>query len=199
MMDMRGTLRGLVLLVVLIILFLPVVENSSGLSFERTEQQPSRDELDVTITNLTFSKSEPKEGDNITISVTVRNNESFPIPNEHIPVQNLTLSLIRFEENITEREISIEGETNFTFDFEWKAVGGRQTITAFLSAELADSDERILLDEKSAGIWVEPQPIGDVYSPILALFFILIVIFGSAVIPSIWSSLTDKGSSRGKK
>jgi len=199
MMEMRRTIRCLAIFVILIILFSPITENSSGLGLERTDQQPSRDEFDVTITNLTLSNIEPKEGDNITISVTVRNNESFPIPNENIPIQNLTIRLIRFEQNITERKISMEAKTNSTFEFEWEAEGGRQTITAFLSAELADSKERVPLDEMSREIWVEPEPIGDIYSPIIALFLVFAVIFGSAVIPSIWSYLTDRNSSREKK
>ncbi len=199
MMDVRGKIHCLVILVVVIILFSPVVENSVGLNSNSAYQQTSLDEFDVKITNLTFSDIEPNEGDNITISVTVRNNESSPIPDENIPIKNLTLSLMRFEQNITERKISIEGEANSTFEFEWEAEGGRHTITAFLSAETADSDEGIPLDERSADIWVEPEPIGDVYSPIIALFFVFVIIFGSAVIPSIWFSLTDRSSSRKKK
>jgi len=199
MMDMRGKMHFLIILVVLIILFPPVGGNSTGMSSENTIHQPPRDEFDVTITDLSFSNIEPKEGNNITIFVTVRNNESFSIPNENIHIENLTLSLMRFEQNITERKISIGGETNSTFSFEWVAVGGRQSITALLSAEIADTNERIPLDERSADIWVEAEPIGDVYTPILALFLVFVVIFGSAVIPSIWSSLTDRSSSREKK
>ncbi len=199
MMSWRGNMRGLIILVVVIILFSTVTNNSASAYLNSTNQQTPFDDFDLTITNLTFSKSEPKEGDNITISVNVSNNESFPIPNEEIPIQNLTLTLIRFEENITERKISMEPKTNSTFDFEWKTVGGRQTITAFLSVETTDSNERVPLDEMSKEIWVEPEPIGDVYSPILALAIIFLVVFGSVTIPSIIAFLTDKNSSRKEK
>jgi len=199
MMSWRGNMRGLIILVVVIILFSTVTNNSASAYLNSTNQQTPFDDFDLTITNLTFSKSEPKEGDNITISVNVSNNESFPIPNEEIPIQNLTLTLIRFEENITERKISMEPKTNSTFDFEWKTVGGRQTITAFLSVETTDSNERAPLDEMSKEIWVEPEPIGDVYSPILALAIIFLVVFGSVTIPSIIAFLTDKNSSRKEK
>jgi len=199
MMSWRGNMRGLIILVIVIILFSTVTNNSASAYLNSTNQQTPFDDFDLTITNLTFSKSEPKEGDNITISVNVSNNESFPIPNEEIPIQNLTLTLIRFEENITERKISMEPKTNSTFDFEWKTVGGRQTITAFLSVETTDSNERAPLDEMSKEIWVEPEPIGDVYSPILALAIIFLVVFGSVTIPSIIAFLTDKNSSRKEK
>ncbi|MFW5946521.1 MAG: hypothetical protein ACOCTN_06595 [Candidatus Natronoplasma sp.] len=194
-MDMRKRAHYFVLIMVVIILFLPGLGYPADFHSERMTQELP----DVTITNLTFSKSEPKEGENITISVTVRNNESFTIPDEDFRIKNLTITLMRFEENITEKEISIEGETNATFNFTWKAVGGRQNITAFLSGERPDSNERIPLDDMSREIWIEPEPIGDVYYPILALALIFVVIFGSVVIPSLVASLTDKSSTRKSK
>jgi len=196
MMDLGGKIHCLVILVVVITLFSPIVENSAGVNSENTMQQPLRDEFDmvltnVTITNLTFSENEPKEGDNITIHVTVRNNRTERI-------ENLNISLVRNNQNFTVRQVSINGTTTKTFYFYWEAEGGNQIFRANLSLEMPDG--RILESEPSVKeIWVEPEPIGDVYSPILALFLVFVIIFGSAVIPSLWSSLTDRNSSREKK
>lgn len=189
MMDVRRTMRGLVLLLIVIILVSPVMENSAGMKSEKMMQPQSPD---VTITNLTFSENEPGEGENITIFVTLKNNESEVI-------DGLTIRLMRFDKNITKKQISIEGENETTLEFEWKAVGGRQTITAVLSMKILNSDESIPLDDMSREIWVEPEPLGDIYSPLLALGFIFVVVFGSVLIPSIIASLTDKSSTRKRK
>lgn len=182
----KKTISCLVIFLVLIILFSPVMDNSKGLVMGRTEQQLP----DVTITNMTFSDIEPKEGDNITISVTVRNNESFPVTDLTIRLVNL-----RLEQDISEKQVSLEENDEKTFDFNWTAEGGSQTISALLM--LTGLEEPI--DRMSKEIWVEPKPIGDVYSPILALAFIFIVIFGSVVIPSILAFLKNKSSFREEK
>lgn len=191
MMYERKMLRGLAVFVMVIILFSPIIDNSGASEVETKNQPFPPDDLKVSITNLTFSNSEPKEGENITIIVTVRNNGSSPIPNLTVRLMNL-----RFEENISQKQFSINGSEELTFNFNWTAEGGRQTITALLILDTPGSKETIGRIEED--IWVEPNPIGDVYSPILALALIFIVVFGSALIPSIWSSFTNR-SSTGKK
>ncbi len=182
MMDIRKRGHSFVLIIVIGLLFLPVSNSFAGLRSERTEQQLP----DVTITNLTFSESEPKEGDNITVSITVRNNESRDISN-----LNISLVDMYFERNLTEWEAeSIEGKNESTFNYEWEPEGGRHNITAMVTFNGLE------LDRRSEEIWVEPEPIGDVYSPILALIIIFVVIFGSVVIPSVIAFMTNKNSSR---
>jgi len=187
MIDMRRTMSVFVLLVVMILLFSSLMSNSSDFELERTEQQLP----DVTITNLTFSQSEPKEGENITIFVTLRNNESFPITDLTIRLVNL-----RLEQNISEKQVSIDENDEKTIDFNWTAQGGSNSISALLIPEVVDLEEPI--DSMSKEIWVEPEPIGDVYSPLFALIFIFIVIFGSVIIPSIFAFLTNRDPSQEK-
>ncbi|MBS3782697.1 MAG: hypothetical protein KGY68_08855 [Candidatus Thermoplasmatota archaeon] len=195
-MDVRRMMRGLVILVVMIILFSPVVENSAGMRSEKTMQGPpdgefSRALTNVTITNLTFSKDEPKEGDNITIYVTVRNNRTKAIG-------KLNISLKISDQNFTERQVSINKTSTKTFSFHWIAEGGSQIISAKLRKEMPDG-ETVESKPVAKEIWVEPEPMGDVYSPLLALGFIFVVVFGSVLIPSVIASLTNRSSTRRKR
>ncbi|MEF8835142.1 MAG: CARDB domain-containing protein [Candidatus Thermoplasmatota archaeon] len=192
-MDVRRTMRCLVILVVVIILFSPVVENSAGMRSEKTMQGPPGDGFgrtltNVTITNLTFSKDEPKEGDNITIYVTVMNNRTNRIG-------KLNISLKISDQNFTERQVSINKTSTKTFSFHWIAEGGNQIVSAKLSKEMPDVG---IVESKPVAkeIWVEPEPMGDVYSPLLALGFIFVVVFGSVLIPSGIASLTNRSSTR---
>ncbi len=189
MMWKRMRSSGLTLFVITLLLISASTLHVVGEEDEAIKQQPP-DDLDISITNLTFSNPEPEEGEVIIISVTVRNNMAQRI-------DDLTLSLMRFDQNITEKEISIGPEEEETFDFEWEAIGGTQTITAVLSAEVFGEEIRISV--VSENIDVEPEPLGDIYSPVLAMIFIFAVIFGSVLIPSIVASFSGKSKDEDSK
>lgn len=173
----------LVILIASLLFLAPVIGSSTG--DKRLEQTQPGVKPDVTITDLTFSIDEPEEGDMISISVTIRNNESSDL-------ENLNIRLLRLEENITDRDISIGAEDENTYDFEWRAEGGDQVITAILSMNNPESEGKAPLDDMTREIHVEPDPLGDVYTPILALAFIFLVVFGSVLIPSIISAITNR-------
>lgn len=187
MMEKRIVFHGLVILTAVILLISSAVLTPSGGDSEIIEQVQPEQEPDVTITGVTFSDDKPEEDQDITISVSVKNNMSYK-------VEGLNIRLLQFEENITDRDISIGGGNETTYDFEWEAEGGNQAITAILTMELPNSNERRPLDDLTQEIWVEPEPMGDVYTPVMALAFIFVLVFGSVLIPSILFSIMNKSS-----
>ena len=141
----------------------------------KSQFQPNPQGLDISISNITFSDPEPKEDDEINITITVRNNESFPIPGLSILVFNYNQEI----GNITNK--TVDPNSISTYTIPWKAEGGTQNISAIISYD----GNQLINTRYSKEIYVEPKPMGDIYFPIMVLMLILAVVFSAIIGPSI--------------
>ena len=130
---------------------------------------------DVEIDEISFSDDEPLEGDEITISITISNNE------ELMDVGNITLVLyIDYEEieNIT--DIDLEANESEIFEISWETESGTHNVTAMLMLDGMPVTEN----------YEELEVIlGDVYTLIFAIIFIIVVVGGTILLPSIFGKM----------
>ena len=147
-------------------------------------QKMQEPQIDIYISDITFSNDEPADGDVITISATIVNNASFD-------VNNISISFyVDYEEIGNKTGINMEANGTAIQNIEWIAESGDHTISAILSI-----DDMALMDtQTSEDIFVT---LGDISTLIYALLLIILIIFGTAVVPSILRRLKDGNSKRG--
>ncbi len=199
-MRKKDLYKWLSVLVVIAILSSPTVESSLEDRSSPAEQDTLVNEPaveDLNITDMTFSDDEPREDQNVTITITVENKGTEE-------QRNLSLILINIDQIISLKEVSLAPGNN-SFPFFWQAEGGNQNITALLvrgtpdMEDISDFRSEDIVDTFSVDIWVEPESMGDIYTPLLALGLIIVVLFGSALIPSIWRAISDRGGHKRRK
>ena len=106
--------------------------------------------VDITIAEIEFSDDKPMEDDEVTIFVTIKNNESFAIEN---------ISVI-FLDNTDQLDIingiTIDGYQTLTVDYTWTAEKWDHKIGAMLSIEKTPLENTVTYKDIS----VEAKPIG---------------------------------------
>lgn len=170
-------IRKITVLILTLILMTAVltVGSSTGQSETANVNQVIPQAPDISVTNITFSEDDLDEGDNVTITVTVKNNESIPLSDLGIILYSNAQEFYRFKNKTLAPMSSDE------FTMQWKAQGGTQNISAVLSIR----GNQLMTTLYSTEIYVEPEPMGDIYTPILVLSLILIFVFSMIVVPSI--------------
>ncbi len=134
---------------------------------------------DIIVEDILLSDEEPMEGDNITISALIRNNESEPMDNVSMIfyVDNFELG------NIT--GIRLNANESKWYNISWEAQAGDHDVSVVLKYK----GMMIQLDKLSKEVSVEPEPIGDVYSLLGAFVVILSAIFTTMMVHSIRKSI----------
>ncbi|MBS3815965.1 MAG: hypothetical protein KGY76_00180 [Candidatus Thermoplasmatota archaeon] len=205
--DAKVGLRGPVILALMIavMLLIPVSTPALGDAGQKIDQiepaqdQPGQESFNITISNITFSKDNPREGDNITISLTITNNETIDLSNLTI-VESVNVTLMHFEDIlISWTNFSLKSNSSETFDFFWKAESGIHTFTAVMTFNIKLLNMGLPMDRKTAVIDVTPESIGNLYYPTAILLLISVVIFCAVISPAFFDRMTDRDSPREKK
>ncbi|MFP3872433.1 MAG: hypothetical protein ACOC55_02525 [Candidatus Natronoplasma sp.] len=201
MIGAKGVgLHRLAVLVMVLVLSIsalsPALGSTAGAINLQQDQGPGDGEDDegfnVTISNLTFSKEDPREGENVTISITVRNNESITLPDGTF-IHNVNITLMHFEEILFVWEnVTLEGNSSRTFEFVWEAESGIQSFTAMMIFDIPLLDMSLPWDTRSSILEVDPQPIGNIHYPLMVLGFIFLVMFGAVVAPACFDQVSGK-------
>ncbi len=134
---------------------------------------------DIKVEKIEFSDGEPMEDDNITITVTVKNNDTMPL-------QGLTLVFLVDDaeiENISNIRIGA-GESK-TYKISWKAEGGVHGVSAVLKY----NDVMIRKSANNQKLSVKPKPVGDVNSLLLSLGVIAVTVLLTNLIYSVIKAL----------
>jgi len=141
---------------------------------------------DIKITDITFSNEEPVEDEEITISANVLNNGSMP-------ASNITITFFLDNEEIWNvTDLIIDANESMFVNITWMTEKWDHNISAMLSID----DVKLMNTMIGKYIYVEAKPIGDIPSLIYALILIMMVVFGTAVVPSILRRLKDGNSKR---
>jgi len=137
----------------------------------------------IKITSIAFSDDEPVEGEEITIFATVLNNDSMP-------VSNITITFyVDFKAIGNVTDVTIKSNESIIVNITWVAEKWDHNISAMLSIGNAP----LLNTQTGKDISVKVEPIGDISSLVYALILIMTVVFGTAVVPSIFEKLKTKG------
>ncbi|PTD93345.1 hypothetical protein C9439_08005 [archaeon SCG-AAA382B04] len=131
----------------------------------------------VIVEEVQFSDKEPMEGDNITIGATINNT---------IPQSFDNLTIIYYVDNIEIGNITgikMNASASKTFNITWEAKEGNHGISAVLKGNTIQNNK------ESKELYVEPEPIGDIFSLILSLGIIILIILGVIIIQSILKNL----------
>ncbi|MCK5560971.1 MAG: hypothetical protein KAJ51_10275 [Thermoplasmata archaeon] len=163
------------LIFIVILVSMPLTSSQNG--GMQVPSSPSPPPIEIT--GITFSNSEPLEGEEITIYVTVLNNGSTK-------VDNIAISFIIDSEELGKNAgITIEANESLTVDHTWTAEKWNHNVAAMVSIGDTPLQNSLVLRE----LFVDGKPIGDIPSLILAFIIILIVVIGVTVIPSVWETL----------
>lgn len=144
--------------------------------------------LDIQV-NITLSNDKPMEGEEITIYVTVLNNESMRL-------DNLTINIFHGEniENATRMLVTLDAKESVTVNTTWVTEKWGQSVAVIVG--IGDDNALLLNTMAFKEIWVEENPIGDIPTLIFALVLIIVAIFVIAMVPSLLEWLKDIGSKR---
>ena len=167
MLEDHKTLRFLLLMVVLFgIIFIPM-----GSARPMDVKQPIPQ---VEIIAIEFSNTNPIEGQKVTISVIIKNNNTMS-------VDNLTLSLyIDYELVYNFTGISLRGGELSTFNYTWDSKYGTHNITAIIAINGVPLRNTIVSEELEVEL-------GDVNTLVITLVVEVLVVLITVVIPSIWT------------
>ncbi len=142
---------------------------------------PDEEVIDVGISNLTFSKEKPREGENVTIFVTVMNNESMDL-GELTFIDKVNITLMHFEDFLFAWEnITVGANSSKTFEFTWQATSGMHSFTAVMFFEIQLLNMSLPWSSRSAILEVDPEPIGNLYFPV-AMLLVVFGIVGAAIL-----------------
>lgn len=145
---------------------------------------PNASAQSVGISNMTFSDTNPSDGDVVTISVTIFNNGTFP-------VSNITLTFyVDYGEIGNTTGINLEANSSSIQEINWTAESGTHTISAILSVNGIPLPNTEISSEIDVAL-------GDVNTLIGALILIIAVVFIAPLAPSIFEKL--KGQNSGRK
>ncbi|MEF8874586.1 MAG: hypothetical protein V5A88_07960 [Candidatus Thermoplasmatota archaeon] len=182
-----------------IMLFTTAVSPAVSGSPEKIEQDvPEEGEIDVGISNLTFSKDNPREGENITIFVTVMNNESVGMGD--LPfIDEVNITLMHFEDFLFAWEnVTVDANSTKTFEFSWRAKSGVHSFTALMIFEIEMLNMSLPWSRKSAILEVDPDPIGNLYFPMMMLVLVFGVLGIAVVAPACFDRLPYLETSKKK-
>jgi len=179
-----------VVLIVLTVLIITVSGPGIGNSVEALEREiPEEEGPDTVVTNLTFSKENIREGKNVTIFVTVVNNESVDL-SEMPLIGGVNITLMHFEDYLYSWEnVSIEANSSRTFEFNWPTKRGAHSFSAVMYLEIPLLNMSLPWSRRSAVLEVDPEPIGNLYSPVVMLLLVFGVIAGAVVAPAFFNRI----------
>ena len=173
--ENRGKSATLIALAILGLLLMPMVTSLAQMPVAQPVSMP-----ELEINEIEFSDVEPDEGDVVTISVTIAN------LNSTLPVDNVNVSLyIDFEVVHNFTGISLDAGESLTLKYDWTTESFTHNITVmtvFTGMPMQDS-------QVSAELYVEPEPVGDVPTLLMALGVIGLAVLVIAVMPSIWGQI----------
>ncbi|MFW6305172.1 MAG: hypothetical protein ACOC1V_05295 [Candidatus Saliniplasma sp.] len=144
-----------------------------------TRGQGAPGQPEIVVEDIRLSDEEPMEGDNITISALIRNNESEPIDD---------LTVIYYFDSFEIGNISgvqLNANESEWHNLSWEAQAGDYKI----SVALKYRGMMIQGDKLSKEVSVEPEPIGDIYTLSISFVVILSAIFATMVVHSIKKSI----------
>ena len=173
--NTKGKRATLMALVILGMLLVPMTASMAQMPGTQPTPMP-----ELEITEIEFSDVEPMEGDVVTISVTIEN------LNDTMPVNDITASLyIDFELVHNFTAIDLDAGASTTLEYEWTAKSFTHNITAMP----VFNDMPIQDGQAFAELYVEPEPVGDAPTLLMALGVIGLAVLIIAVIPSIWGQI----------
>ncbi len=165
---------------VFVLLILVLMMGNILFSFStRGQEQGIPTQPEIIVEDIELSDKDPMEGDNITISALIRNNESKPIENVTVIYYADSFEI----GNITGVQLNASGSQ--WKNFSWEAQTGDYNV----SVALKYRGMMIQGDKLSEEISVEPEPIGDIYTLSISFIVILSTIFTTMVIHSIRKSI----------
>lgn len=135
---------------------------------------PQGTELEVTA--IQFSEDDPEEDAELTISVTLVNTGATE-------VQNITIRLlINGEIEGKTPGLTLAGGESVTRDFEWTAESGGHNVTAYALVNGITVSGSVRSEVLSVNV-------GDMATPLYALFVIAIMVVVMAVLPSVANAI----------
>lgn len=181
-----GTVVTLTLLTFALLFFsVPGIQWTSVEASSPVYSQDIPEEPDIKISELSFSETDVREGDEVIISVTVKNNETYDM--------DIDITLIWGDQEFERLENeTIDAGSETTFDFEWEAQAGRHPFTAVLTIDLPEPIGMVELDHRSETIEVNPEPVGDIFYPLAILALIFLVVIGTVLVPSVLARIKNR-------
>ena len=147
---------------------------------------PNASAQNASISDITFSSANPSDGDEITLSVTIHNNATFPISNatltfyvDHVVIDSIS-------------GIALEAKGSLDQAINWTAEGGTHTISAILSVNgmpLPDTEISLVIE----------VALGDPSTLVGALTLIVAFALITPLVPSIFEKLRGQNSGRNRR
>lgn len=151
-----------------------------GLLFvSSTTGQDGGSQPDITVKDIQFSGEELMEGDNIMISASIYNNGSRQIDDLTMIYKVDNIEIV----NIT--GIRVNGSATKTINISWEAKKGNHDVSVVVEYKGKPIQEGRMSKE----LYVEPEPIGDIFSLMFSLGMIILVIFSVIIMQSIRKSV----------
>jgi hypothetical protein len=163
---MNQRIRLLIPSIILGISIIMVILPTTITQAEVVQNQPN-----IEIFDITFSKSEPIEGEEISIFIEIKNNGV-------VSVQDLTITIYVDSESITNiTNIIIEGSDSEIVESKWSSEGGTHIISAMASINNIPVTRELYSEEITVTI-------GDIPSLLISFLIIGMVILIIAISPS---------------
>lgn len=165
---------------VFVFLILVLIAGNIFFSFSaRGQEQGAPGQPEIIVEDIQLSDEEPMEGDNITISALIRNNELKPIDN---------VTVIYYFDSFeigNKTGVQLNANESEWYNLSWEAQAGDHDV----SVALKYRGMMIQGDKMSKEVSVEPEPIGDIYTLSISFVVILSAIFATMVVHSIKKSV----------
>ena len=136
----------------------------------------TQDDKSLSIQQVSFSKNDPLEGENVNINAEIRNNKS-------IPVSNITITFMIDERILGNMSnISLGENSSKVIGMNWTAEKYSHVISVLISVNGQPLKETMVTSE----IYIKPLPVGNLMTPailIASLFIIiLLIIVGLSIV-----------------
>ena len=136
----------------------------------------------IKVTNISFSNDNPKEGQNVTITVVIFNNGTGD-------VLNVSLTIAYDRTNIaTIHNLTVPSHGNRTVEVTWKAIKFTHVMSAIPSLQGVPLTNAGMTKELA----VAATPIGNAYVVFAALVVVLLVFLAAVAAPSVWEHMRKK-------
>jgi hypothetical protein len=136
----------------------------------------------IKVTNISFSNDNPKEGQNVTITVVIFNNGTGD-------VLNVSLTIAYDRTNITTmHNLTVPSHGNRTVEVTWKAIKFTHTMSAMPSVQGVPLTNAAMNKQ----LVVAANPIGNAYVVFAALMLVLLVFLAAVAAPSVWEHMRRK-------
>jgi len=136
----------------------------------------------IKVTNISFSNDNPKEGQNVTITVVIFNNGTGDVP-------NVSLTIAYDYTNITTvANLTVPAKGNRTVEVTWKAIKFTHVMSAIPSLQGVPLTNAGMTKELA----VAATPIGNAYVVFAALVVVLLVFLAAVAAPSVWEHMRKK-------